>query len=502
MNNILNAFIYTLLPLVAGLIIFIGIFKNNPIIIRRFAKYFSVFYLLAGVCCFYFKNTNFELEQIFSSNFTTMLPYMGGYSAGFDTLGGIFAIIISFIVLICFICAKSTVLTKQKIFYSLVLFFESSALTLISTQDFYIFCTAAIFGVLCIYVLLENFLTQKSAKESAKNYFIINAFFIFLLCGSFALVLALLAHNGIEANIVNLTHNCKDISPTIQSMLFIPLLLLGAVKIPFFPLHKPLLDIIKNSNAALSCLFLSEFIIGFYIFIKFNLYTLSTVFEIFAPVLAIMAIFNVLYFSILAIGELDLKKSFGYFYFSQNSIAICAICAMSPEGITGGIFQGISCVLTALGLFLCFCFASQIFKTTKLPFMGALATYTPKLAAMSFILTLSAIGVPLTSGFCAKFLCTIGGFATSIYSQNTIWMCTILIFLGLIVNAIYLINTFQNIFFGADECQKCKKTDLLRHRGFALLCIIFFIILLGVAPYILTGAITKYADMVVSEFLI
>ena len=43
MNNILNAFTYTLLPLVAGLIIFIGIFKNNPIIIRRFAKYFSVF---------------------------------------------------------------------------------------------------------------------------------------------------------------------------------------------------------------------------------------------------------------------------------------------------------------------------------------------------------------------------------------------------------------------------------------------------------------------------
>ena len=502
MNNILNAFTYTLLPLVAGLIIFIGAFKNNPIVIRRFAKYFSVFYFLTGVCGFYFKSTNFELEHIFSSDFTTIIPSTGGYTAGFDTLGGIFAILISFIVLICFICAKSTILTKQKIFYPLVLFFESSALTLISTQDFYIFCTSAIFEVLCLYVLLENFLAQKSAKECAKSYFIINAFFVFILCGSFALVLTLLAHNGIEANILKLAHYSTDISLTIQFILFIPLLLLSAVKIPFFPLHKPLLGIIKNSNAALACLFLSEFILGFYIFVKFNIYVLGTVFEIFAPIVALLMLFNILYFAILAIGEYDLKKSFGYFYFSQNSIAVCALCAMNLEGVIGGIFQCISCVLTALGLFLCFCFVSQIFKTTKMPFMGALATYTPKLAAASFILTLSAIGVPLTSGFCAKFLCTIGGFATNIYSQNTIWICTILIFLGLIINTIYLINTFQRIFFGTDECQKCKKTDLLRHRGFALLSIIFFIILLGVAPYVLTSAITKYADMVVSTFLI
>lgn len=501
MDNILNALVYTLMPLFAGLVIFVGLFKNNQIVIRRFAKYFSLFYFLLGIYIFCLKNTNFELENVFLSNSAALLSASGGYMAGFDTLGSIFAILISFIVLICFVCAKSAVTAKHKIFYPLVLFFEFAALTIISTQDFYIFCAAALFEVLCIYVLAQNFLVQKNAKNSAKDYLILNAFFIFLLCGSFALVLTLLSHNAIEANILGLTHNAADISSTIQLMLFLPLLLLCALKIPLFPLHKPLLGIIENSNAALGCVFLTEFILGFYLFVKFNIYTLSSVFEIFAPVISIMLLFNLLYFAILALGEVDLKKSFAYFYFSQNSIAICALCAMSPQGITGGVYQCISASLISLGLFLCFCFVSQIFKTTKLPFMGALASRTPKLAAFSFILTLSAVGMPATSGFCAKFLCTLGGFAANTYSQNTIWICTILIFLGLIINAIYLINTFRNIFFGADECQKCKTADLLRHRSFALFAIVFIVILLGIMPQVLTGSVAKYAEMVVSTFL-
>lgn len=500
MENIFNAFTYTLLPLLAGLFIYIGAFKNNTIAIRRFAKYFSIFYFLLSAFGFHVKTANIELEQLFSSNFTPMALFNGGYLAGFDTLGIIFALIITLIVLICILCAKSTVLAKQKIFYSLVLFFEFCALTLISTQDFYIFCAAGLFEVLCVYLLLQNFSSQRSTKESIKTYLVLNSFLIFLSCSSFALLAALLAHNGIETNILNFIHNADNISSVIQLMLFLPLFLLSATKISLFPLHKPILGIIEHSNAAQACLFLTETILGFYIFIKFNIYALSSVFEIFAPLIAILSIFNILYFAILAFAEFDLKKSFAYFYFSQNSIAICALCALNTEGISGAIFQCISNSLISLGLFLCFCFVSQIFKTTKLPFMGALATRIPKLAALNFILILSAIGLPLTSGFCAKFLCTLAGFATSVYSQNIIWICTILVFLGLIINAIYLIATFQNIFFGSDECKECKINDLLRHRTIALSLVVFFIILLGIAPQILTNTLTKYADMIVSTF--
>ena len=133
--------------------------------------------------------------------------------------------------------------------------------------------------------------------------------------------------------------------------------------------------------------------------------------------------------------------------------------------------------------------------------MGALATHCPKLAALCFILTLAGIGFPFTSGFCAKFLCLCGGFSTEIYSQNVIWICTILILIGLIPAIAYLIKTYQNIFFGTDECEKCKPHDLLRHNTLALLIIAGCICLLGIAPCLLSDAVSKYADMVVSMFL-
>ena len=49
MDNFLNIFAFTMLPLVAGLIIFFNFFKNNTIIIRRFSKYFSIFYFIYSI---------------------------------------------------------------------------------------------------------------------------------------------------------------------------------------------------------------------------------------------------------------------------------------------------------------------------------------------------------------------------------------------------------------------------------------------------------------------
>ena len=500
MENFSGTIIFTLLPLIAGLMIFAGLFKNNTIIIRRFAKYFSIIYFLYAAFEFFNRNTNLEFGNIFTNPFYITSWATGGISIGFDTPGSIFALLISFLILICFVIAKSTINSKQKLFYSFVLFFESSFLTILSSHDFCIFCAAMLFAALCAYVLVFNFSSIKTRKD-AQKYIILNTFAIFILCGAFSLIYTLLKYHAIQANILNFAYSSTDISGTIQLLLFFAFLFLSAIKIPLFGFHKPLLEIIKNSNASLSCIFFGDFILGFFIFIKFNMYILKDIFQIFTPVIAILSIFNLCYFAILALGEKDLKKSFGYFCFSQSSIALCALCSISIEGICGAIFQCISQSLILTGLFACYYFATQIFKTNKLPFMGALATYAPKLAAFSFILTLAAAGIPFTAGFSAKFLCILGGFSTQIYSQDVIWICNLFIFLGFTLGAFYLIRTFQNIFFGADECNNCKVSDLLRHRIIALSAITFCIITLGIAPYLITGAITKYADMIVSSFL-
>ena len=132
--------------------------------------------------------------------------------------------------------------------------------------------------------------------------------------------------------------------------------------------------------------------------------------------------------------------------------------------------------------------------------MGALASHTPKLAALAFVFTLAGANMPLTGGFVGKFLSILGGFSTEVYTQNTIWMCTLFIIPVFILGMIYVIKTYQNIFFGTDECSDCKAIDLLRHRWTALLIVAILIIILGVAPYYLGEILSKYADMIVSMF--
>ena len=118
MGEILNIFILAILPLIAGFLIFIGFFRNNTVVIRRFAKYFNIAYLIYTLSFLANYNTNSELQYVINlKNYNILF--------GFDALGLILSILVIFIITICMIVAKSTLAAKQKLFYSFALFFEA-----------------------------------------------------------------------------------------------------------------------------------------------------------------------------------------------------------------------------------------------------------------------------------------------------------------------------------------------------------------------------------------
>lgn len=492
MGEILNIFILAILPLLAGILIFVGFFRNNTIVIRRFAKYFNIAYLVYALGFLINYNTNSELQYVVNlKNYNILF--------GFDALGMILSTLVIFIVTICMIVAKSTLINKQKLFYSFALFFEASAVLLFCVQNLYLFCLALFFEIFCAYILISNFALPKG-KITADRYAILNFSCSLAFMGAMTLISAVLIKNSIYPNIQNLVQVSSELSSLVQFLAFFAIALLVFAKLPIFPFHKILQGTIEGLCAPLCFVFLTEFILGFFIFIKFNMYALNYVFGLIAPYLAIVAMVNVIYFAFLAIGSKDIKKSFAYFCFSQVLLTIPSLASININGVCGAIYQIISQSLILLGLFLCYCFVVQIFKTTKLPFMGGLASYAPKLAALTFVFTLAGANLPLTCGFVSRFLCILGGFSTEVYTQNTIWMCTLFIIPVFILGMIYVIKTFQNIFFGAGECSASKASDLLRHRWIALLIVGSLIIILGVFPYYLGEILSRYADMIVSMF--
>lgn len=493
MENILNAFVFPALPLAAGILIFFGFFRGNNIITRRFTKYFSILYFIYAILLVLNYNTNFELQYMVQNNDRVFL--------GFDILGTLLSALIAFIILICVMVSKSTLHKKHRLYYSFLLFFESAFMFMLAAQDFYLFCGALFFEIFSAYVLIANFSDSK-AHRTARNYLTLNIFCAIVLSISFALLSAVFLKNSLHPDMINLAESGYEVSHNIQAVLFFALLIISSAKLPLFPLHKPLSGVIENSCPHCCFIFLGEFILGFFIFVKFAMYALSGIFVSFAPAAAIWGIFNILYFGILALGQKELKKSFAYFCFSQTSVSLTALASLNTDGICASVLNCISLGLIFLGLFLCYAFAIQIFKTSKLPFMGGLAAHAPKLAALCFILTLAGANTPLTINFVSRFLCLLSGFSTQIYSQNTIWICTVFTLLGFILGMIYLIKVFQNIFFGINENNMQKTCDLLRHRWAALLLICIPVVFFGAAPQYLGTLLSKYADMIISMFLI
>ena len=470
----LNVYALIFAPLIAGIIIYIGIFKKNAIVIRRFAKWFSGFYFL--YCTLFPLNYNLNFQ--FSYDTKAQLFAL-------DIMSSIFCTVFALVVFICLVMAKSAILNKYKLFYSFALFLQSAFMMCICAQNINTLLIALTLEIFCTYVLWANFSHLRLNKY-------LNTFVVLNFSGIFIF--------GILSNylgIINLEELGEIlITKNVQIAYFLSVFLICAQNIALLPFHKSLVEMVKNSNTATFFIPSAQMLLGFILLIK--LLMIGKIFETFYPIITLLATLNICYFGILAISQVEIKKSFAYFCLSQAGVPIVALCSLSQNGVSGAIFEVISRTFILLALFLCFCLIAKKFKTSKIPLMGGLLTIAPKLAFYTFALSLIAIGVPLTSGFCGKFLCILGGFSTDIYSNELIWTGSVFTTIGLILGALYLIKIYQQVFFGPKILD--TGTDILRHQYFGLAILLIVTILLGLFADFVLDFIFKYADMILTGF--
>ncbi len=500
-QGFLNIIILIFSPLIAGLLIFLGLFRDNQIIIRRSAKWFMLLHFIYALAFLLNYNTNLQFEYV------TTLPFglFGNQGAlitfAQDFLSSTLVVLCDFIIFICLLNAKSTVLNKHKFFYSFALFFSFGVNVMLMSQDLFLFALAGLFEVFCAYILILNF-TRTKFQNQNKRYLILNFFAFSFLVLTLCLTKAIFAKYQIELDTTNLINSADKIMPAVQFLTFLAFLICSAIKLPIIGLHKPILEIFNNSGASLGFISLCEFTLGFFILVKYNFYCFAKMFEMFLLLLIILGLISLIYFIALAIKEIELKKSLAYFTFSQIALSLTCLSTITQEGVLSAVFQFVSICIVALGLFLCANYIYNIFKTQKIIFMGDIATKTPDLAILNFILILAGIGFPLTSGFIARFLCLLAPCTSEVYSQNLVWIIILAIVLNIVLCAIYLLKTFQEIYFKKDNNLDIKPEKLLRHRFYGLLSVCLITVFLGIMPYVLLSGMSKYCDMILCAFSI
>ena len=136
--------------------------------------------------------------------------------------------------------------------------------------------------------------------------------------------------------------------------------------------------------------------------------------RIFAPLIFTLSVVAIIYTSLVALVQEDMKKLIAYSSVAHMGFVTMGIFAATTQGVAGGIFQMISHGIVSAALFLCVGVVYDRMHTREIAAYGGLVNRMPLYALVFMVFTLANVGLPGTSGFVGEFLALIGTFKVNI----------------------------------------------------------------------------------------
>jgi NADH-quinone oxidoreductase subunit M len=230
---------------------------------------------------------------------------------------------------------------------------------------------------------------------------------------------------------------------------------------------------------------------GGYGFIRFSLPMFPAASEMFAPMMFALSVMAIVYTSLVALMQEDIKKLIAYSSVAHMGFVTMGIFAATTQGVGGGIFQMVSHGIVSGALFLCVGVVYDRMHTREIAAYGGLVNNMPLYAAAFMVFTLANVGLPGTSGFVGEFLTLIGTFKVNI------WVAT-LATIGIILSVCYALWLYRNVIFGTlDKPALAALKDLNYREVIALAPLVVLTLLFGVFPnLVLNLSATSVATLV------
>jgi NADH-quinone oxidoreductase subunit M len=269
-----------------------------------------------------------------------------------------------------------------------------------------------------------------------------------------------------------------------------------AIKIPMFPVHTWLPDAHVQAPTSGSILLAGVLIkMGAYALIRFALPFFPQAAKYFANYILILSIIAIIYGSIVALAQEDMKKMIAYSSVAHMGFVTLGIFSFTQQGISGAIMQMISHGLVSAALFICVGVVYDRLHTKKIADLGGLAHRMPKFAVLAFIFTMGAVGLPGTSGFVGEFLSII-----AVFSVNKIY--AFLAGLGVVLGALYMLILYRKVWLQEITNHKVNKiSDLNLAEKIALITLASLVILFGFAPNLVLQFFNDYSLNIANIFV-
>ncbi|MBO6956738.1 MAG: NADH-quinone oxidoreductase subunit M, partial [Rhizobiales bacterium] len=250
-----------------------------------------------------------------------------------------------------------------------------------------------------------------------------------------------------------------------------------AVKMPMWPFHTWLPDAHVEAPTAGSVILAGILLkMGGYGFLRFSLPMFPEASELFAPLVFAMSVIAIIYTSLVAMVQEDIKKLIAYSSVAHMGFVTMGIFALNEQGIQGALFQMISHGIVSGALFLCVGVVYDRMHTREIKAYGGLVHRMPLYAAIFMVFTMANVGLPGTSGFVGEFLTLMGAF------QANTWVA-LFATTGVILSAGYALWLYRQVIFGPLEKENLKTiTDVNARELIVLVPLVLLTIFFGVYP--------------------
>ncbi len=392
------------------------------------------------------------------------------YHMGVDGISMLFVILTTFLMPICILASWESIQKNVKAYMISFLLLEVLMVGVFCALDIVLFYVFFEGSLIPMFIIIGVWGGKRRVYASFK-------FFLYTLLGSVLMLLAIMAmffQSGTTDIPTLLTH---AFPATMQTWLWLAFLASFAVKIPMWPVHTWLPDAHVEAPTAGSVILAGIMLkLGGYGLIRFSLPMFPLASEMFAPLVFTLSVVAILYTSLVALMQEDMKKLIAYSSVAHMGFVTMGIFAANEQGVQGAIFQMLSHGLVSSALFLCVGVIYDRLHTREIDAYGGLVNNMPKYAVAFLIFTMANVGLPGTSGFVGEFLTMLGAFRV-----NT-WVA-VLAAIGVILSASYALWLYRRIIYGALTKDSLKAMlDLSAREKAILYPLVILIVFFGVYP--------------------
>lgn len=376
---------------------------------------------------------------------------------------------------------------NAKSFYALILFMAFAMIGTFLASDgllYYVFWELSLIPIYFIALLWGN-----GDAEDRKTAVV--KFFIYTLAGSLFMLVGFVYLYQKAGSLLLEDLYKLNLSDSEQLWIFLAFFLAYAIKIPIIPFHTWQAKVYQKAPTV-GTMLLSGIMLkmGLYSIIRWQLPIAPLAAKHYMFIFIALGIAGVIYGSIVALRQKDLKKLLAYSSLAHVGLIAAGAYTLTLDGLRGAVLQMIAHGFVVVGLF----FAAEIifrrYETRAIAEMGGIRSQSPKFTSLFMILVLASVALPSTFNFVGEF--------TVLYSlsQINLWFAV----LGgttIILGAYYMLKMFQNVMLGETNIKIFK--DITINEGLTMIVIIAVLFFFGLYPKPITDLITPSLENILTQ---